>query len=203
MVDRLLTIPPAGIPIFNCQMGRGRTTQGLVITCLIKLIVGNCEMSTNPESFILDGGEELGNFHFHSTNTLADGVDASLEKGYKAGQYTMVLQLIAVLQYGKLAKYLTDKVIDSCEHMQNLRVAIYDYRIRLAAMQPDSNKYQLTFQYGCNYLVRYFYLITFADYLIEVWSCYGPGSTETLITFSDWLDTRREIQNIIKSPSLD
>jgi hypothetical protein len=184
-------------------MGRGRTTQGLVITSLMKLIVGNIDLSRNPHLYIIDD-DDMDQFHFHSTNTLADGVDASLEKGYKAGQYNLVLQLIAVLQYGKLAKYLTDKAIDACEHMQNLRVAIYDYRIRLAAMQSDSRKYQTTFQVGCNYLVRYFYLITFTDYLIEVWSSYGHETMElTPTTFSEWLDSRREIKNIIKEPNLD
>jgi hypothetical protein len=203
LVERLLKVPLDSVPIFNCQMGRGRTTQGLVITCLMKLIVGNIELGRNPDMFN-SNDDELDHFHFHSTNTLADGVDASLEKGYKAGQYNLVLQLIAVLQFGKLAKYLTDKVIDGCEHMQNLRVAIYDFRIRLAAMQPDSRKYQTTFQIGCNYLVRYFYLITFTDYLIEVWSSYGHATHDiNPIMFSEWLHSRKEIQNIIKDPHLD
>jgi hypothetical protein len=201
MVDRILGLPPDSEPIFNCQMGRGRTTQGLVITYLMKLIVGKTPLVEDPDFFLPDDLEESDQFMLHSPNSTPDGVDANLEKGYKGGQYNLVLQLIAVLQYGKLAKYLTDMAIDACDHMQNLRVAIYDYRIRLAALPMDSEKYQMTFLIGCNYLVRYFYLITFADYLIEEWS--RCEDLERPISFSKWLSVRREIQNIIKTPSLD
>ena len=207
LVERVLSIPNGSEPIFNCQMGRGRTTQGLVITYLMKMIVGKRNIREDPDAYLPDEFESDDQFVLHSPNTAADGVDASLEKGYKSGQYNLVLQLIAVLQYGKLAKYLTDLAIDSCEHMQNLRVAIYDYRIRLAALPLDSEKYQMTFVIGCNYLVRYFYLITFADYLIEVWSGWSlvdPAlKSNPPIKFSDWLADRREIQNIIKVPNLD
>jgi hypothetical protein len=202
LVDRILNIPIDGEPIFNCQMGRGRTTQGLVITYLMKMIVGKPGLTTNPGAYSPDDDENNEPFLLHSPNSTSDGVDATLEKAYKAGQYNLILQLMGVLQYGKLAKYLTDLAIDSCDHMQNLRVAIFDYRIRLAAIPLDSSKYQMTFTVGCNYLVRYFYLITFADYLIEVWSNWIHGKDKP-INFSDWLDTRREIQNLVKSPNLD
>lgn len=203
MVDRALNIPHQGLAIYNCQMGRGRTTQGLVISCLMRLIVGNTQLMTNPEDSLPNFDQDYESFYSHSTNLVSDGVDANLEKGYKQGQYNLVLKLIAVLQHGKLSKYLTDQTLDGCEHMQNLRVAIYDYRIRLAAMEPGTRKYQLTFEMGCNYLVRYFYLITFTDYLIECWSGYGSESFPKPTDFSDWLATRREILNIIKVPNLD
>lgn len=32
-----------------------------------------------------------------------------------AGEYKIVLQLVGVLQHGKMAKKLTDRAIDSCE----------------------------------------------------------------------------------------
>ncbi len=203
MVDRILGLPLDSEPIFNCQMGRGRTTQGLVITYLMKIIVGKNSLVKDPDFFLPDEVDGVDQFMLHSPNTTADGVDASLERGYKGGQYNLVLQLIAVLRYGKLAKYFTDIAIDACDHMQNLRIAIYDYRIRLAALPMVSEKYQMTFVMGCNYLVRYFYLITFADYLIEEWSPYQREQMETPISFSKWLSYRREIQNIIKTPSLD
>jgi hypothetical protein len=69
-------------------------------------------------------------------------------------------------------------------------------------MEPGSRKFENTFEMGCNYLVRYFYLITFTDYLIEVWASWD-GTTSRPTMFSKWLETRREIQNIIKTPNLD
>ncbi|KAJ3193150.1 hypothetical protein HK101_005337 [Irineochytrium annulatum] len=48
--------------------------------------------------------------------------------------------LIGVLENGRLAKRLTDKAIDLCEHMQNLRSAIYDYKLRVEALEVGSKK---------------------------------------------------------------
>ncbi|KAI8898833.1 inositol hexakisphosphate-domain-containing protein [Globomyces pollinis-pini] len=196
MIDRILSIPLNSDPIFNCQMGRGRTTQGLVITCLMKLIVGNQDLKQSPDSYIDELDSDLLPTSPTNEHNLAEVL-------YKSGQYSLILQLIAVLQFGKCAKYLTDKAIDACDHMQNLRVAIYDYRIRLNALEPSSSKYKFTLETGCNYLVRYFYLITFADYLIENWACWSPNEQNVTIKFSDWLDNRREIQNIIRFPNMD
>ncbi|KAL3150044.1 hypothetical protein ABBQ38_013395 [Trebouxia sp. C0009 RCD-2024] len=43
-------VPPSDALIFNCQMGGGRTTTGMVIGCLIRMHTsGNGEMSSPPE----------------------------------------------------------------------------------------------------------------------------------------------------------
>lgn len=69
-----------------------------------------------------------------------------------------------------------------------------------------------------NYLVRYFYLIVFANYLLEEMgnlslTCGEDGETddETIVdeearkltTFKDWLKGRREITNIIRLRHFD
>ena len=197
LVTRILSVPPHGIPIFNCQMGRGRTTQGLVITSLMKLIVGNRAMHECPDLFIAEDDTE--SITSSSANLDQPPTDNTNERLYKKGMYSLILQLLAVLQYGVLAKSLVDSIIDGCQHMQNLRTAIYDYKTRLDALEHGTKKYDVTLEMGCNYLVRYFYLIAFADYLLEIWA---PKSDEP-ISFSDWLGQRIEIQNIVKSPTLD
>ncbi|KAH6570551.1 hypothetical protein BASA60_007658 [Batrachochytrium salamandrivorans] len=58
--------------------------------------------------------------------------------------------------------------------MQNLRIAIYEYRLRILAAEAGSRKYRSLAEVGFNYLIRYFYLIVFADYLIEVWTTWSP-----------------------------
>lgn len=40
-----------------------------------------------------------------------------------AGEYKIVLQLVGVLQHGKMAKKLTDRAIDSCEGKSSLAVS--------------------------------------------------------------------------------
>ncbi len=124
------------------------------------------------------------------------------QQRYKRGEYRIILQLISVLQYGKLSKMLTDKAIDMCEHLQNLRSAIYDYKLRMEASEVGSKKHEQLKEVGLNYLVRYFYLITFADYLLEVLAQRDEMDSNLdipLTAFSEWLRDRKEIKNILKS----
>ena len=146
-----------------------------------------------------------------SIGPLTDSVD-DMRMRIKSGEWKVVLQLIAVLQHGKLAKKLTDKAIDMCDHMQNLRIAITDYKLRIDALEIGSKRYKMMYELGCNYLVRYFYLIAFADYLLEVWTfSFRKGVACSDISpedgnrqlFSEWLKDRREIINIIRNQSLE
>lgn len=203
LVERLLGMKSNMDCIFNCQMGRGRTTTCIVITCLMHMIVGNGLLVQDPLGYIDD--EDDTEVHLET--------DDDPRKRYVMGEWKVVLQLVAVLQYGKLAKKLTDKAIDMCEHIQNLRVAIYDYKIRIDALEAGTKKHTALLEIGVNYLVRYFYLIAFADYLLEVWAANErkglAASLESSAAlnedqkFSEWLKDRREIVNIIRHQSLD
>ena len=42
------------------------------------------------------------------------------------GEYKTILQLVAVMSHGKIAKRLTDHAIDLMQDVQNLRKAIYE-----------------------------------------------------------------------------
>ncbi|KAI8809960.1 inositol hexakisphosphate-domain-containing protein [Cladochytrium replicatum] len=169
LVDRLLNINNQTDVLFNCQMGRGRTTSGTVIACLSQLIIGNHKLVSSLEGVIEQEDEDLAIYpptDSHKSHTLSDEKDLERMR-YTNGEYKVILQLIAVLQYGKVAKRLTDRAIDFCDHMQNLRVAIYDFKLRVEALQPGTKKHTEMLDTALNYLVRYFYLITFAAYLLE------------------------------------
>ncbi|KAJ3193571.1 hypothetical protein HDU67_005062 [Dinochytrium kinnereticum] len=162
------------------------------------------------------------------------GDEDRVRERYLAGEYKIVLQLLGVLANGRLAKRLTDRAVDLCEHMQNLRSAIYDYKLRVEALEAGSKKHAVLKEVALNYLIRYFFLIVFADFLLEeattgvVTELDGPlpdevdgiatsireiGLEETKgrggravgRRFSEWLEERREIQNICKrvNQSLD
>ena len=199
LVERLLSIGSDGDALFNCQMGRGRTTTGIVITCLMQMIVGNTQLIQNEEYILYRS--HSGSMHSLSSDERLHDSEVDLHERLKLGEYKLVMQLIGVLQYGKLAKALTDQAIDVCDHMQNLRIAIYDYRLRVMSADEGTRKFKMLFEVACNYLVRYFFLVTFADYLIEVWSSW---STESLPPrkFSEWLGDRKEILNIIRNGKL-
>jgi hypothetical protein len=116
------------------------------------------------------------------------------------GEFRIILQLIAVLQFGKQAKHLTDLAIDACAHVQNLRSVIYDYKLRVDACEVGSRKHTSILGVAINYLVRYFYLIVFADYLLENRGGVGERrnrETRPVVKFSAWLEERREIKNIV------
>lgn len=134
-----------------------------------------------------------------SLNMQEENLDENEISRYKKGDYKIILQLISVLQYGKISKKLTDKAIDLCEQLQNLRVAVYDYKLRTEACEPGSAKYETLLSIGLNYLVRYFYLITFADYLLQTMTSLSPQSLtkSEYPSFSHWLKERQEILNLV------
>ncbi|KAG0188087.1 hypothetical protein DFQ28_005392 [Apophysomyces sp. BC1034] len=222
LIQRVLDAS-AGIDIlFNCQMGRGRTTTGMVTACLMSMILNNDSAGDMTGSFIIDGTD-------NSTLLYNGEDDESHEERerYLNGEYKIILQLVSVLTYGKLAKRLTDQAINMCDHMQNLRKAVYDYKLRLDAIEDQgSKKWHLTREVALNYLVRYFYLIVFANYLLEeMGNTHGDDQSDIssaivsldnedeeticdeesrkITTFKDWLHGRREITNIIKLQSFD
>ncbi len=176
----------------------------MVITCLMEMIVGNPDVlyhhtTTLPARQQWEEGEE----DLVSTDlALSGGLDPlnrssslNLEdtQRFLAGNYRVILQLVAVLANGKVAKRLTDRACDVCDQMQNLRSAINDYRLNTSSLEPKSPKYHRLLEVGCNYLVRYFYLVCFADYLLEVWASFVPDATAAIrpaTSFSAWLTGR-------------
>jgi hypothetical protein len=203
---------------------RGRTTTGMVTACLMTMILKNDLVMDMTSSYVVESATtplassaDLGELSLY--NLDEDEAHQAAER-FSNGEYKIVLQLVSALTYGKLAKRLTDHAINECDHMQNLRKAIYDYKLRLDALEVGSPKYHATREVGLNYLVRYFYLIVFANYLLEEmvshedgWSVDGDRETDEetilddeakkIVTFSQWLKGRREITNIIKLNPID
>ncbi|KAI8886446.1 hypothetical protein K501DRAFT_177643 [Backusella circina FSU 941] len=217
--------------LFNCQMGRGRTTTGMVVASLLSMILNNDAIGDMTDSFLVDtsshaftSSDSL-NTHISRIRGKDDENDESHDERerYQNGEYRVILQLISVLTYGKLAKRLTDQVINMCDHMQNLRKAIYDYKLRIEAMTDQgSKKWRAAREVAFNYLIRYFYLIVFANYLLEEMGTPAFVSSDSeddndrtsspntafkearkLTTFKEWLKGRREIVNIISLQAVD
>lgn len=113
---------------------------------------------------------------------------------YLQGDYKLIQQLCQLLENGQKAKKLADFCIDACAHLQNLRESIYDHKIRLSSsnsLTPEQVKEIET--RGLHYLLRYFYLIVFAEYLLEELEI-ETGKFDK--TFLNWLVERREITNL-------
>ncbi|KAI0342721.1 hypothetical protein BDW22DRAFT_1357208 [Trametopsis cervina] len=174
--------------VFNCQMGRGRTTTGMVTACLIATTA-----SWDKNAVDIPSPEET------EVLEMYDSMDGpSEEEAYLQGEYKTILQLVGVLSHGKLAKRLTDQAIDLMQDVQNLRKAIYDYKLKVDASEKGSAKQKKLFSMGINYLYRYGTLIVFANYLIEMQERRGDGPT-----FPDWLHEHREITALLSRRTLD
>ena len=141
--------------MFNCQMGRGRTTTGMVIANLL----------------LKKGVDERRQAISGAKNRFLDG------------EYKLIMHLIQILPLGRKAKEAVDLAIDSCDHIQNLREAIYDYKLKYEKLCN-----QKLHEIGLNYLIRYFYLIAFANWVLEC----------EKTSFSIWLSERPEIDRLIE-----
>ncbi|SNX87857.1 uncharacterized protein MEPE_06568 [Melanopsichium pennsylvanicum] len=164
--------------VFNCQMGRGRTTTGMVIASLVSTVwhygdqlVSGYEMSGSiilAASTSSDGTQSVSaNVEDESFGQPKDNLDNREGDLWLQGEWRTILQLVGVLSQGKLAKKLTDRAIDRMEAVQNLRNAIYDSKLRADNAEPGTKKHKHLTTVFTNYLQRYGYLITFANYLLE------------------------------------
>jgi protein-tyrosine phosphatase len=172
--------------IFNCQMGRGRTTTGMVIATLVYL--NRIGASGMPRS------NSMGQVYAYGSN-VTDNL-ASSEEALRRGEYAVIRSLIRVLEGGVEGKRQVDKVIDKCASMQNLREAIATYRNSILR-QPDEMKREALLSFFMEYLERYYYLICFAVYLHTERAAHHPRSSR-LWTFNDWMKARPELYTIIR-----
>ncbi|XP_045796771.1 paladin-like [Trifolium pratense] len=172
--------------IFNCQMGRGRTTTGMVIATLVYL--NRIGASGIPRS------NSMGRIFQYMAN-VADHLPSS-EEAIRRGEYAVIRSLVRVLEGGVDGKRQVDKVIDKCASMQNLREAIGTYRNSILR-QPDEMKREASLSFFVEYLERYYFLICFAVYLHSERDMLH-SSTAGHSSFSDWMRARPELYSIIR-----
>ncbi|THH28320.1 hypothetical protein EUX98_g5857 [Antrodiella citrinella] len=179
----------AGDFVFNCQMGRGRTTTGMITACLIATMQQDASLIPEDTPSPDDASE----------GSPYDSMDGpSEEEAYLQGEYKTILHLVGVLSHGKMAKHMTDRAIDHMQDVQNLRKAVYDYKLKVDTSEKGSAKQMKLLNLGINYLYRYGTLIVFANYLIEM-----RQHDAKEVSFPAWLHERREITTLLSRRSLD
>ncbi|XVE77374.1 hypothetical protein DITRI_Ditri13aG0057200 [Diplodiscus trichospermus] len=172
--------------IFNCQMGRGRTTTGMVIATLVYL--NRIGASGIPRT------NSIGRV-FESGSNVTDNLPNS-EEAIRRGEYAVIRSLIRVVEGGVEGKRQVDKVIDKCASMQNLREAIATYRNSILR-QPDEMKREASLSFFVEYLERYYFLICFAVYIHSERAALRSSSYDHT-SFSDWMKARPELYSIIR-----
>ncbi|KAJ9126445.1 hypothetical protein QFC24_002188 [Naganishia onofrii] len=195
--------------VFNCQMGRGRTSTGMIAGSIIASIESAPDATQLGAEKTEDDKEEA-------------EADYSEEAAYMNGEYKMILRLMSVLTHGKEAKRIADKAIDVMSGVQNLRQAIYDYKLKIDACEPGSAKQRNLNRIGINYAYRYAMLIVLTAYLLEVKEMKervgqaGEPAPETPVAdsevmdakghirpFAEWLKGKREIRTVLGRQTLD
>lgn len=181
--------------IFNCQMGRGRTTTGLVAATALRLwtrreLVGF--------SKVLKRGIAQG-LVTTTSRVWSEGQNLDEEeRRYLEGNYDAIGTLQRVLEHGIVAKRECDAIIDVCDAMQNLREAIYPLKVQSESSDKTPVQRAAAYNRGVHYLRRYYQLIEFVNYLITI----SPEDRTNVETFASWLHARSELRAIVKRTTL-
>jgi len=171
--------------VFNCQMGKGRTTAGMVVACLVKdLVFGQSSGKTFPIKQV-------------DKNEFPDE-EEFLEEEHRLGNYQILDRLYQYLPEARAAKAHLDHIIDLCGEpstggtgLQNLRECI-QWTEQKFDFEPKIKK-PFWRQMSMNFIERYVYLILFTAYLIE------RAPREFDISFSLWMDIRAEMREIVQN----
>ena len=177
--------------VFNCQMGRGRTTTAMIVASLLQVrrrveaanqafISSSFSSPSSPSSLPEECASRCGVPEWAmetfvssaatmspsslSPQLLQSPLEELLEDRLKTGDYLVIRSLTRVLEKGPKSKSQIDAVIDACSEFQSLREGIVTYRARFLNAASESQRNNLQ-RVVIDYLERYFMLITFTSYL--------------------------------------
>lgn len=193
LIQRCWEPPPGAALVFNCQMGRGRTTTGMIIASLLHL-------RKHVAPFRLPVAAPLGglpDWFLGEANVVSPrkaGLSVLEETELKAGKFAVIRSLLRALEGGATSKELLDAVIDACAAMQNLREAIASYRNRIYYDTNDARRQSLL-QVCLEYLERYYFLIAFTAYLSG--PSFDPGGADHT-SFAEWWRHRPELRSVLE-----
>lgn len=168
--------------VFNCQMGKGRTTTGMILSCLMKDVLHG---DTSKKYYVDDTVKP---------EDYSDEDEVAEEKA-RRGQFSVVFKIFEYIPEAKEGKAHLDHVIDLCGErpkgtgLQNLRECILWTQTK-HDFEPKMKK-PFWKQMSVNFIERYCYLICFTTYV----KIYAPRGFD--FTFTMWMDARAELREII------
>lgn len=119
-VSNLSTLDSSTAQVFNCQMGRGRTTTGTVVATLLAMRrwsqAGTAELPM-PDR-LAPGGVPGPAATGTGVTAVSGGDEAQSEEALRGGQYVVIRSLVRVLEGGVESKQRVDEVINRCSAMQ-------------------------------------------------------------------------------------
>lgn len=178
--------------IFNCQMGRGRTTTGMCIASMVLLRKSLGRLAPPPSPPAPDGVPAW--WCYVPEDLPAVSPRMSSAENLKNGMFLVIRSLLRVLENGREAKVALDLILDACAAMQNLREAIANYRNRIFQERNEMRR-QSILQVCLEYLDRYYSLIAFSAYLDD--PAFNLGR-KNHVPFSEWVRARPELKGILQ-----
>jgi len=194
LVESLKNEPASTQCVFSCQMGRGRTTLGMVISCLIKEIQITSELKKMAEIDLVakDVIESLIKQKFEAPLPKNQDDDDPFIKG----EFDVIKELLEKVPEAVEGKRKVDRIIDICgptpkgTGLQNLRECIIETKWKYDVAPEE--KQVVWKRMILNFMERYFYLICFATYSLEV----GTKGFDT--SFVDWMNARSYLRTMIE-----
>lgn len=183
-------------------MGRGRTTTGTVIACLLKLRIDHgrpiralVDDVTHEE---LDSGSSSGEEGGNGVMSTSDVTDATTEteqgRAFGINDILLLWKITRLFDNGVECREALDAVIDRCSALQNIRQAVLQYRKVFNQQHVEPRVRRVALYRGAEYLERYFRLIAFAAYLGSEAFDGFCGQGESSMTFKNWLRRRPEVR---------
>lgn len=183
-------------------MGRGRTTTGTVIACLIKLRIkhGKPIRILRDESIVeVDdssscGEEAMDDLSSSCSNMVDHGTARKTARTFGINDILLLWKITRLFDNGVECREALDAVIDRCSALQNIRDAVLRYRELFNQQRVEPRVRRVALNRGAEYLERYFRLIAFSAYLGSEAFDGFCGQGESKMTFKSWLQKRPEVQ---------
>jgi hypothetical protein len=194
MVEALKNEPASTPCVFSDQMGRGRTTTGMIGACLIKEIQITTELR-KMESIDLVSKATVDDLIFQKFESpLPKSQDD--DDPFIKGEFDVIKELLEKMPATAEGKRKIDRVIDICggspkgTGIQNLRECIIETKWKYDVASEDK---QVAWKaLILNFMERYFYLICFATYALE----FGPTGYQK--SFVCWMDDNKDLRTMIE-----
>lgn len=195
--------------VMNCQMGRGRTTTACVIAYLVNIWknrLASGKLGEGRETSAMRSALQEAEAEAEvETEKIEEQQDGAQDVMLRNGFYPEIVALGRLLEDWVDNKRMVDTIIDQCSHMQNLRVAILDFKQK-SEIDPISSDAKAFKQSYVFYLERYFLLLVFNEYLRVVFESLASARDDIAVQndkiikrqllFRDWIVTRPEIVSL-------
>merc|ERR1712168_1360731 len=194
LIEALKNEPASTAVVFSDQMGRGRSTLGMIIACLIKEIQITTELRRMEDTDLVSKAtvDDLIDQKFESPLPRTQDDDDPFIKG----EFDVIKELLEKIPETKEGKKKIDRVIDICgpapkgTGLQNMRECVIETKWKYDVATEDK---QVAWKHLIlSFMERYFYLICFATYALE----HGPGGYQK--SFQAYMDEHKELRTMIE-----